>query len=68
MYQTPDNYLSNIRKGSTIQHSIQQISILLSLLVIWGVFWSLKLTGITLAGEAFCGIDEHEHSELCAHP
>lgn len=50
-----------------MQHSIQQISILLSLLVIWGVFWSLKLTGITLAGEAFCGIDEHEHSELCAH-
>ena len=38
---------------------------LLSLIVILGVFWWLKLTGITLAGEAFCGFDEHSHNEEC---
>lgn len=38
---------------------------LLSLFVILGVFWWLKLTGITLAGEAFCGYTEHIHNEDC---
>ncbi|MBR4072267.1 MAG: hypothetical protein IKK26_06915, partial [Clostridia bacterium] len=38
---------------------------LLSLFIILGVFWWLKLTGITLAGEAFCGYSEHIHSEEC---
>ena len=31
----------------------------ISLAVVLLVFWWLKLTGITLAGEAFCGISEH---------
>ncbi len=38
---------------------------LLSIFVILGIFWWLKLTGITLAGEAFCGYTEHVHSEAC---
>lgn len=29
------------------------------------VFWWLKLVGITLAGEAFCGITEHTHDAVC---
>ena len=39
---------------------------LLSVLVILVVFWWLKLTGITLAGEAFCGVDEHVHTDECS--
>ncbi|MBQ8474136.1 MAG: hypothetical protein IJ499_00545, partial [Clostridia bacterium] len=38
---------------------------LISLLVIIGVFWWLKLVGITLAGDAFCGFTEHTHTESC---
>jgi len=38
---------------------------ILSLLVMITVFWWLKLTGITLAGDAFCGIEEHFHTEDC---
>ena len=37
----------------------------LSIFVILIVFWCLKLTGITMAGEAFCGYDEHQHNEEC---
>ena len=37
----------------------------ISLAVVLLVFWWLKLTGITLAGEAFCGISEHEHNDSC---
>ena len=36
-----------------------------SAMVILAVFWNLKLTGITMAGEAFCGQAEHAHSEAC---
>lgn len=39
---------------------------LVSLLIVILVFWWLKLTGITLAGEAFCGISEHVHSDECS--
>ncbi len=29
------------------------------------VFWWLKLVGITVTGEAFCGLSEHTHTEDC---
>lgn len=44
---------------------IRQAILVLSLLVILTVFWWLKLTGITLAGDAFCGKAEHSHSQQC---
>lgn len=37
----------------------------LAFLIIVGVFWWLKLTGITLAGEAFCKKTEHTHDDAC---
>ena len=43
----------------------RQALLILSLLVTLAVFWSLKLTGITMAGEAFCGMDEHTHDDTC---
>ena len=53
--------------GNTIRGRIHRLTLILSFLVILSVFWSLKLTGITLAGEAFCGKDEHVHSEECTY-
>lgn len=50
---------------STLYGARRQITVLLSLFVILGVFWGLKLTGITMAGEAFCGMDEHIHGDNC---
>ena len=47
------------------KHRLWQIVTCLSFAVILAVFWSLKLTGIGVAGEAFCGRDEHIHSEEC---
>jgi len=38
---------------------------LISLIVIITVFWWLKLIGITMAGEAFCGLHEHVHENEC---
>lgn len=50
------------------RRNIRQIATVLSLLVILAVFWSLKLTGIGVAGEAFCGKEEHVHDEKCRDP
>ena len=47
---------------------LRQIITSLSLIVVLLVFWSLKLTGIGIAGEAFCGMPEHIHSEECPTP
>ena len=47
------------------RNSLWQIVTSLSLVVILAVFWSLKLTGIGIAGEAFCGMEEHTHTEAC---
>lgn len=38
---------------------------MLSLVVTIGVFWGLKLVGIAMAGEAFCGREEHTHTAEC---
>jgi len=47
------------------KRNLRRIIPILSLIVILMVFWSLKLTGIGIAGEAFCGKEEHIHSEEC---
>ena len=48
-----------------MQKNLRQIIISLSLVVVMVVFWSLKLTGIGVAGEAFCGKQEHVHGQSC---
>ena len=37
----------------------------LSLLVVMTVFWNLRQTGITIANDACCGREEHQHTEEC---
>lgn len=65
MQRRIDQYLQKIRQNKQLQHSFWSIAVCLSLVVVIGVFWYLKLTGVTLAGEAFCGMDEHTHIESC---
>lgn len=58
-------YLNTIHNTNVINSRIKKVFALFSIVVIIGVFWKLKLTGITLAGEAFCGNEEHTHIEEC---
>ena len=60
-----DSYLKQISGNNTVRSVFRKTRRALSLLVVFGVFWGLKLTGITMAGEAFCGIQEHSHGEDC---
>lgn len=60
-----EQYLKINNRTKTIKNRFAVALPVLSLLVILVVFWWLKLTGITLAGDAFCGKAEHVHGEEC---
>ena len=49
------------------KYKIRGVSVLLilSLIVSGNVFWMLRQTGLTLAGDAACGYEEHTHSDGC---
>jgi len=58
-----DNLLVKLNINNRDSNYLWKIVTILSLVVILIVFWSLKLTGIGVAGEAFCGKPEHVHKE-----
>lgn len=65
MQITNNTYLSKLNTVNTMRTNLRQAITILSLFVILIVFWCLKLTGITMADEAFCGMDEHIHGDSC---
>lgn len=65
MQTSAETYLSKIIHNNALRAHIRQSLAVLSLLVVLTVFWGLKLTGITMAGEAFCGKEEHVHTDEC---
>ena len=66
MPKNTETYFKQMNRHNWHHHVFRQIVTCLSVVVIFAVFWSLKLTGIGIAGEAFCGKDEHVHGDLCA--
>lgn len=58
-------YITQLNKSNSRRASLRQALFVLSLVAILIVFWCLKLTGITMAGEAFCGKAEHVHTDEC---
>ena len=65
MQSSAEIYLYSANKDNSIRRHLRQCLMLLSLVVVLSVSWGLKLTGITMAGEAFCGKEEHTHSDEC---
>lgn len=63
-----NTYFEKLHIHNTDRRNLKQVVTCLSLLVVLVVFWSLKLTGIGVAGEAFCGKAEHTHSQQCPDP
>ncbi len=65
MLENEQSFFEQLNIKSKNRRKLLQVIPILSVLVILIVFWSLKLTGIGVAGEAFCGKDEHIHSSEC---
>ena len=55
MPENGQNLLEQLNIVNRDRHNLRQIIPTLSLIVVLIVFWSLKLTGIGIAGEAFIG-------------
>ncbi|MBQ9849002.1 MAG: LPXTG cell wall anchor domain-containing protein [Clostridia bacterium] len=58
-------YTKHVKFNKDVVYSRAVALIFISAVVIAGVFWWLKIIGITMAGEAFCGYDEHQHDAAC---
>lgn len=58
-------YLGKHKKFRIDSKKLALTFLLLAFIVSIVVFWWLKLVGITVTGEAFCGMDEHTHSQEC---
>ena len=65
MQSPAEKYLQSLKQNNSLLRTLRQSLMILSFTVVMCVFWGLKLTGITMAGEAFCGIPEHIHGEEC---
>ena len=65
MPENKESLLEQMNTNSKDRRSLWKIVTSLSLVVVFIVFWNLKLTGIGIAGEAFCGKQEHAHSASC---
>lgn len=65
MQRQIEQRISDIAKSRSLQIKLIAVLLVVSLVIVPGVFWWLKLTGITMAGDAFCGKTEHVHSTEC---
>ncbi|MBE6686191.1 MAG: Cna B-type domain-containing protein [Ruminococcaceae bacterium] len=61
----PTEYIQRSKLTRQGKRAVWSIVAACSFIVVMAVFWYLKLIGITMAGEAFCGMQEHVHSEEC---
>lgn len=65
MNEVNTDYLGKHKKFRIDSKKLATVFIVSAFIVAIVVFWWLKLIGITVTGDAFCGLDEHIHSEDC---
>lgn len=58
-------FLTDFKRENTFKRRVFAFLPILILLVVLVVFWWLKLTGITITADAFCGFEEHIHTAEC---
>lgn len=65
MRSTTEEYLVRRKKNRQKQRRFYSVVLLLSVAVAVGVGWTLRLSGLTLAGDSCCGMEEHKHTDAC---
>lgn len=65
MEQVSNDYLGKHKKFRTDSKKLATVFLVSAFIVALIVFWWLKLVGITVTGEAFCGLEEHTHTAEC---
>lgn len=57
--------INKIKGERTAKQMFGLVMLVLSLIVVMLVYWQLKLTGVALANEYYCGMEEHIHTDEC---
>jgi len=60
-----ENYLLSVKNNNKLKIRIKAALPIFVILTVCAVFWWLKLTGITMTADAFCGLAEHLHGDGC---
>lgn len=60
-----EQYILQFNKEKQRLRRTTAVLTVLSLLVVITVSWNLRMTGITLANDAYCGIAEHQYTADC---
>lgn len=66
MKDTMRSYIQKLIADRAKRRKVGLVLCVLSLLVAAGVFWQLRMTGITMGNEVHCGKVEHIHTEECS--
>lgn len=65
MKEILERYISQFHRDHQKRRKAIALFVVLSLLVSGSVTWRLKSDGIAMTNEAFCGKEEHQHSDAC---
>ncbi len=65
MQGSMQEYLASVLKNRHGHNRRLYALMLLALFVVSGVAWQLRLVGVTLTEDTFCGYEEHIHDETC---
>ncbi len=55
-------YVDKFRRDRSTRIRTASVLTVLALVVCLGVFWQLRSTGVAMANETYCGMEEHQHS------
>lgn len=58
-------YLEAARENRKLRKIALVVAVFAAVLVVFGVFWALKNTGIAMTGDPTCGYVEHTHTDAC---
>lgn len=62
---TIEQYLLQLNSENRRLRRAAAVLSMISLFVVTGVFWNLRIPAIAIANSATCGQEEHQHSEEC---
>lgn len=65
MFESIKNYIENLKHNKALRKRTVGLFLVLAAFVAGGVFWHLRIIGITKTADAMCGYPEHIHTDEC---
>lgn len=65
MFESIKNYIENLKHNKALRKRTVGLFLVLAAFVAGGVFWRLRIIGITKTADAMCGYPEHIHTDEC---